>query len=118
MGVSAKDVLKLSAVIYGATPLPYSNLVGKAAALLNDSDDDEAEKRWRKTKAAQWMQMYRELMDQPMRDEVRRDTAMHQLRADYFEHFGEVPKERWIERLHADLVMVVHGDMAYTGDDE
>lgn len=123
MGVSVKDVLKLAGIITatgltGGTAAALAPGFGLVAGLLGDDDDDESERTWRVKHIGEWMGVAKRLMDVPMQNEIRARTLKDKIRADFFRHYGEMPKDRWVDKLHSDIVVAVKGEMASSSSDE
>jgi len=95
------DILKISGMILG--------LVSQSR------DEDDKEQEWKVFMIQEWMLLVKKLMDIPMHNEVRASTLKNKLRSDFFQHYGEMPKDRWIDKLHSDLVIAVKGDLAVSG---
>ena len=106
-----KDILKLSSMVMALVPpaAPFAAIVAGAAAVIpeGDDDDDEEEREWKVSRIAGWTRMVRELMAQPMNNEVRARTLKDRIRADYYARYAEMPKDRYVDKLHSDLVFVV-----------
>lgn len=98
---SVIDVIKLSSLILG---------------LIVDKDDDEDKERsWKVKKIPEWKDLAKKLMDIPMNPEVKANTHKNKIRSDWYGHYGEMPKDRWVDRLHADVMMALKGDLAVAG---
>lgn len=122
MGISVKDILKISGMVMatgltGGAAAGIAPIVRAAAGVLpgGDDEDDDEERKWKVGRIQEWMAITRRLMDQPMRNEVRANTLKNKLRSDFFQHYGDAPKDRWVDKLHSDIVMAVKGDMAVGG---
>lgn len=106
-----KDILKLSGMVMALIPplIPFSAVVTGAAAVIpeGDDDDDDEERAWKVSRIEGWTRLVRELMAQPMANEIRARTLKDRVRADYFAHYAEMPKDRYVDKLHSDLVFVV-----------
>ena len=119
MGLSVKDILKLGGMIAatgltGGTAAALAPALGFGAQMLGGEkdDDDDDERDWKLAKIQEWMATSRRLMDAPMRPEVKAETMKGKLRSDFIQHYGDIPKERWVENIHSMIVMAVKGDMA------
>ncbi len=119
MGISVTDILKMSGMIMMAVPpaAAFAPIAGGIAAVLEGAGDDDGpdEVEWKQSRVHSWMELAKDLMGIPMSNEIRSRTLEGKLRSDFFKHFAEMPKDRWVEKLHADIVMAVKGDMAASG---
>lgn len=112
-----KDILKLSSLIAGVIPggQLVAPIIGGVAAVIpggDDDDDDKEEQAWKVSMTAAWKAKIVELMDKDMLPDVKRRVSMDLIRADFFDHYAEMPKERYVDKLHADLVFVVKARIA------
>jgi len=112
-----KDVLTLSSMIAatgltGGTALALAPVIGFGAKFLPDNKDSDAEKIWKLSHIDAWMELSRRLMDRWMPNALKARTLKNKIRADYFRRYAEMPKTRWVDRLHSDIVLAVKGDMA------
>lgn len=116
MEIPWKNVLKLSQMILNLTPLaPIGAAVGAGAELIPDDDDDgPSERAWKVKKIAEWKTLARELMPIPMADERRGEVLRGKMWADWHGHYGEPPKQSWLEKMSAEVVMAVKAEIAAT----
>ncbi len=118
MALDIKKILSLSggiaaAVSTGGLSAAIIPGLGLAAALVPGKDDKkDALDQWERDMIVGWVAMYKRFMDIPMMPAVKRDTTMGKLRSDFIMRYADVPKERWVEHVHAMLVMAVHGELA------
>lgn len=108
-----KKVVELSAAILKLTPAaPIGVAVGLGAELF--PDDDPTERAWKVKHIPEWKKLARGLMDIPMTDERRGLTLKGKMSADFFNFYGEIPKEKDIDTWHREIVMVMKAEIAAT----
>lgn len=113
MDIPWKKVIEFSGAILKLTPLaPVGVAVGMGAELF--PEDKPNEKLWKVKMIADWKRLCRDLMDIPMADDRKGVVLRGKMWADWFSAFGEAPKQSWIEKLSAEVVMAVHAEMAAT----
>lgn len=119
MGVSKNDianVAKLSALILGSVftsgaAAAAGPIVGAFGALFG-GDDDNDEHDWKVKQIPGWKRLCAELMGLPMQRDVKRETLINRIDADWFTHYGERAKRRDLEKLHSDIVFAVTAETA------
>ena len=104
---NAKDVAELGAAILGVTPLaPFAPIAGIVAKFL-PGDDDATKKQklamWKVQRIPEWKIICRKLMDAPYPKATKGEMLKSAIRGDWFEAFGDPPKERWVEQLHGNV---------------
>ncbi|MCH8984144.1 MAG: hypothetical protein IH943_08635 [Acidobacteria bacterium] len=118
---SARNIAELSAAILGFTPLaPFKPIVSGIAKLLpsdNDKTRKQKERNWKVKHIPEWKAMCRALMDIPMKPERKAKALEGKIWSEWFEFYGEPPKEHWVEELHRNIYRAVVADMAVAGID-
>lgn len=116
---SAKDIAELSATILGFTPLaPFAPIAGGVAKLLPGDDDDTKKKKlnnWKVKSIPEWKRKCRALMDIPMKPERKRWALEEVIWRDWWEFFGDEPKDSVVDELHRNVYRAVTADMATGG---
>ena len=116
--IDLQSILKISGMIMatgwvGRAASGLAPIIGAVADVMPEADDagndDDA---WRIRRIGEWMALTRRLMEIPMHNDVRANTLKGKIRSDFFQTFGEMPRDRYVDKLHSDLVVVVKSDMA------
>ena len=119
MGISIKDITQLGIEIMKFTPAaPFVPIASGLATLLPGKSDDEKKLReveWKMKHIIRWKLMARQLMDIPMSNERKGIALQGRMWAEWFDAFGEPPKDEWIEDLHENVVRSVKAFMATEG---
>jgi len=116
---SPRDILELSAAILGITPLaPFAPIASGVASLLPDDDDEtrkQKERNWKIEHIPRWKSMCQKLMVIPMKPERKALALKGAIWSEWFEFYGEPPKEHWVEELHGNIYRAVVADAAVAG---
>jgi len=118
MGVSVKDVLKLSggiataAISGGTVPAIVAGIAGASKLIGEDEQEPPEERAWRVGRIQKWMGIVADLMQKPMNNEVKAQLVRNKIASDWFEHYGERAKESWVNKMHEDVVIAVKTNMA------
>lgn len=113
MDVPWKRVLEFSGAILSLTPLaPVGVALDKGSKLFPDDKPDV--RAWKVKMIAEWKKLCRDLMPIPMAHDRKGIVLRGKIWADWFSRFGEAPKQSWVEKLSAEIVMAVKAEMAAT----
>ena len=116
---SPKDIAELSAAILGFTPLaPFKPIASGVAKLLPGDDDEtrkQKERNWKVKRIPAWKEMCKKLMDIPMASERKAIALKGKIWSEWFEFYGEPPKDSWVEELHGNIYRAVVADMSVAG---
>lgn len=119
MGIDVKSIIQLGIEIGKFTPLsPFMPAASKFADMLPGSSKGEREMNeieWKVINILRWKAMVRQLMDIPMEKERKGKLLRGRIAAEFFDKFGEDPKDEWIEDLHTSVVRSVKAFMATEG---
>jgi hypothetical protein len=116
---SPRDIAELGSVILGFTPLaPFKPIADGVIGLLPDDDDDTKKNKelaWKIQHIPQWKEMCKKLMDIPMANFRKAEVLKGKIRSDFFLFYGEMPKDRWVDTLHANVYDAVVADLSVIG---
>ena len=116
---SPRDILELSGQILGLTPLkPFAPIVGGIAKLLPDDDSKTRKQKlrnWKVKTIPRWKSLCRKLMDIPMKPERKAASLQEDIWREWWEFYGEPPKDHVVEELQKNVYRAVVADMAVAG---
>lgn len=127
MGLNAKKILGLGAEVAlavgtgGISLATVPAMMSLAAEFIPGEDPDVVAKKeklddWERDMIRDWVSKYRQLMDIPMKPDIKTRTMKDRLRSDFILSYADMPEEKWVDGVYEMIETAVRGALASGGE--